>query len=366
MVWRSLASLVLLALVVGPASAAAETDRPGAPATDVAAFPATPTPYVPTQPFIDYREQMRRFVERIATFARGQRPDFIVVVQNGLDLISKAELGEESEAAPAQSYLRSIDGVLVEALNFGQTEIDKATPEDRRENRLRLARMARDHGRKILVMDYAKRPETIRKAHRFNQKNRFVSFAANARGPAIVALPRYPRDPFDENPLSVISLKDVMNFAYLGDSSALGREDEFAFALHQTNYDMVVVDPFHGRRALGERAVETLKYKKLGARRLVLAHLDIATAASYLYYWQPSWNEAPPPWIAEPVPGDPDRYYVEYWRPEWQDIITGNAKSYLYGLVDRGYDGVVIEGLDTYRYFEGDDVIPTVTDRNPL
>jgi endo-alpha-1,4-polygalactosaminidase (GH114 family) len=362
MAWRSLAALVLLALVVDPVSAAAQTVPQGAPATDVAALPATPAPYIPTLPIIDYREQMRRFVERVATFARGHRPDFVVVVQNGLDLISKAEDGEEREAAPAESYLRSIDGVLVEALNVGQTELDKPTPEDEHKKRLRLARMARDHGRKILVMDYAKRPETIRKAYRLNQKNRFVSFAADARGPAIVGLPKYPRDPFKENPLSVLSLKDVMNFAYLGDSSALGREDEFAFALHQTNYDMVVVDPFHGRRALGKQAVETLKYKKLGAKRLVLAHLDIATAASYLYYWQPSWNEAPPPWLAEPVPGDPDRYYVEYWRPEWQDIITGSTHSYVYGLIDRGYDGVVIEGLDTYRYFEGDDVFSPTGD----
>jgi endo-alpha-1,4-polygalactosaminidase (GH114 family) len=347
--------LVLLALVVGPVCAAAQTDRRDAPATDVAALPATPAEYAPSLPIIDYREQMRRFVERVATFARGHRPDFVVIVQNGLDLISKAEDGEEPDAAPARRYMRSIDGVLVEALNFGQTELDQPTPEEPREKRLRLAKMAQGHGRKILVMDYAKRPKTIRKAYRLNRKSGFVSFAADARGPAITGLPKYPRNPFKENPSSVVSLNKVMNFAYLGDSSAMGREDEFAFALHQTNYDMVVVDPFHGRRPLGEQAVETLKYKKLGAKRLVLAYLDIGAAASYLYYWQPAWNQVPPPWIAEPVPGDPDRYYVEYWRREWQDIITGNPKSFIYGLVDRGYDGVVIDGLDSYRHFEGGD-----------
>jgi cysteinyl-tRNA synthetase, unknown class len=358
MVWRSLAALALLALTMGPLSASAQTDPQGVPAPDVAALPATTVPHLPILPIIDYREQMRRLVERVATFARGQSPDFVVVVQNGLELISKAEEGEEREEAPARRYMRSIDGVLVEALNFGQTELDKPTPEKYRETRLRLARMAKDHGLKILVMDYAKRPELIRKAYGLNRKNGFVSFAADARGPEIVDLPRYPRDPFKENPSSVVSLKNVMNFAYLGDSKGLGREDEFAFALHQTNYDMVVVDPFHGRRPLGERAVETLKYKKLGAKRLVLAHLDIATAASYLYYWQPAWNQAPPDWIAEPVPGDPDRHYVEYWRPEWQDIITGNAKSYIYGLIDRGYDGVILDGIDAYRHFEGTDPIP--------
>ena len=357
MVWRSLASLVLLllALVASPSPAAAQAEPQGAPAADVAALPETPADYAPTLPIIDYRERMRKFVERVATFARGHRPDFVVIVQNGLELISKAEDGEEHEAAPARRYMRSIDGVLVEALNFGHTELGEPTPEDQREKRLRLAKMARDHGRKILVMDYAKRPKTIRKAYRLNRKSGFVSFAADARGPAITGLPKYPRNPFKENPSSVVSLNKVMNFAYLGDSSAMGREDEFAFALHQTNYDMVVVNAFHGRRPLGEQAVETLKYKKLGAKRLVLAYLDIGTAASYLYYWRPSWREGWPAWIAEPVPGDPDRYYVEYWRPEWQDIITGNTKSYIHGLIERGYDGVVLDGLDSYRHFEGGD-----------
>jgi cysteinyl-tRNA synthetase len=358
MVWRSLAALMLLPLILDPSCAAAQTDRQGVPATGAAALAAAAAPDLPTLPIIDYREQMRRFVERVATFARSQRPDFVVVAQNGLDLLSKAEDDEQPEAAPARRYMRSIDGVLVEALNVGESKIDEPTPAGLREKRVKTAKMARDQGHKILVMDYARHPKAIREAHRLNRRNGFVSFAAEARGTAIVGLPEYPHDPFEENPRSVVSLADVMNFAYLRDSSAMGREDEFAFALHQTNYDMVVVDAFHGRQALGKQAVETLKYKMLGARRLVLAYLDIGTAASYLYYWQPSWKEGWPPWIAEPVPGDPDRYYVEYWRPEWQDIITGNPKSFIYGLVERGYDGVVLDGLDSYRHFEGGDPLP--------
>ena len=37
------------------------------------------------------------------------------------------------------------------------------------------------------------------------------------------------------------------------------------------NYDAVIVDVFHGRLPLTRQAVETLKYKKIGSRRLVLA-----------------------------------------------------------------------------------------------
>ena len=92
---------------------------------------------------------------------------------------------------------------------------------------------------------------------------------------------------------------------------------------------------------------------KIGARRLVFALMDIGTAASYAYYWTPGWREGAPIWISAPTPGDPDRYFVEYWRPEWQQIITGNPNSYLYGVLRQGFDGVILEGLESYRFFEG-------------
>ncbi|MEE8350918.1 MAG: hypothetical protein V3R37_01825 [Rhodospirillales bacterium] len=48
-----------------------------------------------------------------------------------------------------------------------------------------------------------------------------------------------------------------------------------------------------------------------------------------------------------------DRNYVQYWRPEWQRIITGDAKSYIYGIIRQGFDGVVLEVVEeAYRFFE--------------
>ena len=64
-------------------------------------------------------------------------------------------------------------------------------------------------------------------------------------------------------------------------------------------------------------------------------------------------GEGSPGWISGPVRDDPDRYYVEFWQPEWQKLIYGDTKSYVYGIIIQGFDGVVIEGIEeTYRYFE--------------
>jgi len=150
-------------------------------------------------------------------------------------------------------------------------------------------------------------------------------------------------------------MTDAKNFLYLGDSSGFGRQDEFALKIHDTNYDIIAVNIMHGRTPLSRQAVETLKYKKLGSKRLVLAHVDIGSAAAYDYYWQDGWREGSPSWIASPLKDNPDRYYVQYWRQEWQNLLYGDTNSYVYGLIAQGFDGVILTGLETYKYFIGGD-----------
>ena len=167
-------------------------------------------------------------------------------------------------------------------------------------------------------MDYADTPKTIQEARALAAKQGFLFFGAPARGLDLNALPAYPSRPFGENPNNVLSLSDAKNFLVLRDSAAFGRQDEFTLRLHGTNYDLVAVNVFHTLgEPLSKQAVETLKYKKIGARRLVFAFMDIGTAASYAYYWKPGWREGSPIWISAPTPDDPDRYFVEYWRPSF-------------------------------------------------
>jgi uncharacterized protein (TIGR01370 family) len=147
---------------------------------------------------------------------------------------------------------------------------------------------------------------------------------------------------------------EAKNFLYLGDTSGFGRQDEFALRIHDTNYDIIVVNIMHGRTPLSQQAVETLKYKKLGSKRLVLAHVDIGAAASHDYFWQPGWREGSPTWISGTAKDNPDRHFIQYWRPEWQNIIFGDTNSYIYGLIAQGFDGVILTGLESYKYFLGD------------
>jgi len=249
--------------------------------------------------------------------------------------------------------MRSIDGVMYDGVFLGYKVIGQAPPPEIQTRLLGNIDRAKQAGLTVMTMDYATQPKSIDAIYSAARKRDLVAAVVPHATANLIEIPPYPRRPNAENPKNILALSDVKNFIYLSDPAAYGRQDQFALKIHDTNFDLVIVDPFSGREPLSKKAVETLKYKKLGARRLVIARMDIGTAASYRYYWKQDWREGFPRWIANPYPGDPDRYFVEYWNPEWQQLMFGNPQSYLYGLIAQGYDGVLLEGMRNYLVFEG-------------
>ncbi|HEC90388.1 MAG TPA: hypothetical protein ENI55_01845 [Alphaproteobacteria bacterium] len=349
---RFFAFIFLSLMIINPGAAWSQ-QRGNARSRQKAAGVGQPGPAAATGENLDYREEMRKFIQSISEFSHKLRPDFAIIARGGLELLVKRDEEDETKTYPARTYIQSINGILVEGLNFGIPRIGMPPPDaDKQKIKLNLVKQAKDAGLKVLVLDYAKDKGLIDKAYRRNKAKGYVSFAAPTRIPDIATLPEYPRRPYDENAASVLSLKDVRNFLVIGNSAAFGRQDEFSLKMKETNYDAIIVNVFHGRLPLGKRAVETLKYKGTGGKRMALAFMDIGTAASYRFYWKKNWREGYPSWISAPVRGNPDKFNVEYWNPEWRKIITGNFDSYIYGIINQGFDGVVLSGLDTFKYFE--------------
>ncbi|NQV82562.1 MAG: hypothetical protein HQ494_01965 [Rhodospirillales bacterium] len=302
---------------------------------------------------VDIRQQMRTFIQSISTFARRYNRDFSIITHGALELLIKRDVVDSTRISPARTYMRSIDGVMVDGLFFGDKIFGEPIADEFRARNLRLTDMARDNGLSVFVMDFATDRKTIDESNRLNRDRGYISTAVHAPLAELGSLPPYPPRPFGENSKSILSMKDVSTFAYITNSAAIGRETEFVMKMHETNHDLLIVDVLNGRKPLSKRAVETLKYKKIGTKRLVYAIANIGTAASFQYYWKPTWREGSPGWVNAPVRGDPDRYHVQFWRPEWQRIITGDTKSYIYGLVALGFDGVILEGMEeAYRFLE--------------
>jgi cysteinyl-tRNA synthetase, unknown class len=305
-------------------------------------------------PLLDIREQMREFVQKISGYARTQSRNFVVITQGSLELLTKIDDVDETKVSTARAYMKSIDGIMVDGLFFGQKEVGIATTPEKLEKTLHLVRIAKKNRLNVMVMDYVADADQAEQSYNFNEELDLTPFAANARGEELNTIPTFRKIPFRENPKSILSMLEAKNFLYLGDTSGFGRQDEFAMKIHDTNYDIIAVNIMHGRSPLTRQAIETLKYKKIGSKRLVLAHVDIGSAAAYDYYWQPGWREGSPVWISGPHKDNPDRYFVQYWRPEWQSIMFGNPNSYIYGLIAQGFDGVILTGLEAYKYFLGD------------
>ncbi len=306
---------------------------------------------------VDYREDMRTLIQNIANFGRRVNPNFILLTLNGADLLSKRIDGDDDQRVPAEVYLRSIDGIIQESLYYGNPSVNSETQKQDREAITKKLDIARKRGIRVLTLDYATKTKNISAAYSQSRKKGYIAYVAPAKGIELNDIAKYPKRPTKENPSSVTTLNEVKNFTYLLDTTAHGSQGKFAMKLHDNNYDMVVMEPFFRKNTpLSFDAVRTIKSKKLGAKRLVLAYVNVSMAEAFRFYWKSNWKEGRPSWIKAPKAGSADKYYVEFWRPEWQKVMYNSPKSYIYGLIrDLGYDGVVLDGVEAYRFFEGEE-----------
>jgi cysteinyl-tRNA synthetase len=117
----------------------------------------------------------------------------------------------------------------------------------------------------------------------------------------------------------------------------------------ETAFDLLVVSI---SAAGGKREViENLKHSP-GGEKIVLGYMSIGQAENYRFYWQREWSENPPAWLDESDPDWAGDFWVRYWDPDWQAIIYGSAGSYLDQMIELGFDGVYLDRVDAYWYYE--------------
>jgi cysteinyl-tRNA synthetase len=193
---RFICLLILFSLVSGPvlAQAKGQIRIPGRD-KNVEEAPTSG----PAEILLDYREEMRRFVQSISTFTRKYQPNFVVIPQNALDLLVKIDDVDETRVAPARTHMRSINGVHQEMLQFGDPEFGIPTPDEVRQNLLTQTELAMKNGLVVLIVDYVKDAKGVDKSQRLNSAKNYISFAAPAMGPELNRLPDYPSRPFNEN-----------------------------------------------------------------------------------------------------------------------------------------------------------------------
>ena len=124
-------------------------------------------------------------------------------------------------------------------------------------------------------------------------------------------------------------------------------------------YDMVVIDYSRdgtSATVFTPAELETMKKKPDGSRRVVLSYLSIGEAEKYRYYWKWYWGWFfgwfAPSWRDRQNTEWRGNYAVRYWDPGWQEIIVTGENSYLDRIIKAGFDGVWLDKVDEYEFYE--------------
>lgn len=303
---------------------------------------------LPSEPEnINYRQEMRDFVIKLSNYSKSFNPNFLIIPQNGQELITNSG---EADGIIQTEYLTAIDATGRESMFYGYYADDEETPIEDKQHLLELCLLCEQNGVEVLTTDYCSTESKMDNSYSINEQNGFISFAANERN--LNNIPNYPTLPYNVNSNSMEHISDAQNFLYLINSENFNTKTDFINAVSQTNYDLIIMDLYHNEIAYEKKEIEQLKVKKNGGNRFVICYLSIGEAEDYRYYWQQNWKTDKPAWLEPENPNWEGNYKVKYWQKDWQNIIFGNDKSYMKKIINAGFDGVYLDIIDGFEYFE--------------
>jgi cysteinyl-tRNA synthetase len=295
---------------------------------------------------VDFRQEMRNFVIEISQYAKSAKPGFLVIPQNGIELVQNND-----QETTNMAYLNAIDGNGQEDLYYGYNDDDEQTPTEDNIYTKSLLDISKNAGKTILVTDYCSTHLNMDNSYNQNNLSGYISFAANQRG--LNNIPNYPSTIYSQNNSVVSSLSNVQNFLYLINPENYNTKQNFIEAVTNTNYDLLIMDLFFNDGiAFSASEIEQLRNKLNGGKRLVICYMSIGEAEDYRYYWQNDWTNNKPAWLDNENPDWEGNFKVKYWIPEWKQLIFGNDNSYLKKILNAGFDGVYLDIIDGFEYFE--------------
>ncbi len=297
---------------------------------------------------IDFRAEMRALVTEISVNARQRDADFIVIPQNGQELLSTTE---DASGPLATNYVAAISGISREDLHYGYNKDDQATPEPDRVYVEEFLDKGKAAGLPILVTDYCSSPSYVDDSYAQNDAKGYIGYAADRRD--LDAIATYPAQPHHFNADTILQLAEIQNYLYLINPAQFATRQAYIDAVRATNYDLLLMDLFFNDGSEFTQAeVESLRGKANGGRRLVICYMSIGEAEDYRYYWNSNWKYGNPEWLRKENSAWKGNYKVWYWHSEWKAILFGQSDSYLTKILNAGYDGVFLDIIDGFEYFE--------------
>ncbi len=287
---------------------------------------------------INFRQEMVNLVTAIRNYAVDTlgAAGFGVFPQNGEGLGSEA------------GYCSAVDGIGREDIYYGYDEDDVQTPADVTAEMETGLNVFLGSGKLVMTIDYASTQSYIDDAYQKSLSRGYVPYAAVRDLDRIYQNGHVPDSAQSHD---VAAWSDIGHFLYILQYDSYADANALVTALSQTYYDLIIMDySFDGSEAgrFSSAQINQLKAKPDGRHRRVIAYQSIGEAESYRYYWQAGWEPGDPDFIYDENPDWPGNYKVKYWDPQWRAIVY----DYLSKIVSAGFDGVYLDIIDAYEFFE--------------
>lgn len=166
---------------------------------------------------------------------------------------------------------------------------------------------------------------------------------------------------------------NVNDFTYVLQYDSWSGRDEAQADLAKTPYDLLIMDSYYSCDApdYGEGRWTSDEIDQIASgegessSKIVLSYLSTGEAETYRPYWNASWDadddgvpdSGAPEWLDIENSDWEGNYKVKYWLPSWQALVFGSSDSALDVILGQHFDGVYMDIVDAYEYYEEQGVV---------
>jgi len=317
----------------------------------------------PPRKIINYRQKLRDNINMIADYAHAINPNFQIVLHEGEELLNKSlweyhldgynKIRHKFNPKEDTSFLYRLpsegksDMIAGQALPDFSSKLNGIALNNVFCGNRKLSHVLKRSDLRLIAIDSCPQTEKYEEAlqEAFGENILFYGFtnydhAFNNISKNLL---------INENAKNISSLQEAKNILLLTDDSNFAKSYDLIRNLQNSNYDVIVMPAlFHGHEAFHPHDINSLKFKKNGTTRIVLAEMNITEASPQMYYWRKSWKKNMPTWISRPSFVNEESFIVRYWHSDWQKLLG----KFLQGIIQTGFNGVFITGIHNHTYFE--------------
>ncbi|MFV0626775.1 MAG: hypothetical protein ACK5N8_05455 [Alphaproteobacteria bacterium] len=292
----------------------------------------------------NYRSLMRDNINFLSRYAKAKSPQFQIILHGDDTLFNIGEV----------EYLTSqYNNIKNKTMNNEKTSllasenIDAISVVGVSCDNKEIPQIIKDKKQTPIYIEHCSNEKEIDRAIEFSIENNAPAYLfsnrenafKNIKGELIIK----------ENSRNIFTTKDAKNISFLLDDGQFASKYEMIEDMSKTNYDIIVIKPlFHNKTRFTKAEIESMKFKKNGAKRLIIAEMNLTEANPIDYFWQEDWQLGSPSWLKRKSFVEENSVITEYWQPQWREVLSKHFNS----IMNSGFDGVWFTGTENYQYFE--------------